>query len=59
MLLYSALKAWNGKRENESNAQQNFLKRAIANASASKGEYDGKNISNEAKKALYVAGHNY
>jgi fructose-bisphosphate aldolase class 1 len=37
--LYLALKAWSGKRENETNAQQYFLKRAMANAAASKGEY--------------------
>ncbi|CAF3502259.1 unnamed protein product [Rotaria sp. Silwood1] len=55
----SALKAWSGKRENESNAQQSFLKRAMANAAASKGEYDGKHTNNEAEKSLYVAGHNY
>ncbi|CAF3665621.1 unnamed protein product [Adineta steineri] len=55
----SALKAWGGKRENESNAQHSFLKRAIANSSASKGEYDGKNISNEAKKNLHIVEHNY
>ncbi|CAF3608084.1 unnamed protein product [Rotaria sordida] len=55
----SALKAWNGKRENESNAQQNFLKRAMANAAASKGEYDEKYTNDEAKKNLYVVGHNY
>ncbi|CAF4466409.1 unnamed protein product, partial [Adineta steineri] len=53
------LKAWGGKRENESNAQHSFLKRAIANSSASKGEYDGKNISNEAKKNLHIVEHNY
>ncbi|CAF2512481.1 unnamed protein product [Rotaria sp. Silwood2] len=55
----SALKAWSGKRENELNAQQSFLKRTMANAAASKGEYDGKNTNNEAKKNLHVAGHNY
>ncbi len=46
---YLAMRAWSGKRENESNAQQNFLKRAMANAAASQGEYEGKNTSNEAK----------
>ncbi|CAF0964009.1 unnamed protein product [Adineta ricciae] len=35
----SALKAWSGKRENEVNAQESFLKRAQVNALASKGEY--------------------
>ncbi len=50
------MRAWSGKRENESNAQQNFLKRAMANAAASQGEYEGKNTSNEAKQNL---GHNY
>ncbi|CAF3540503.1 unnamed protein product [Rotaria socialis] len=55
----SALKAWSGKRENEFNAQQSCLKRAAANAAAAKGEYDGKQISNEAKKNLHVAEHNY
>jgi len=53
------LKAWSGKRENESNAQKNFLKRAMVNSAASKGQYDGKNTTNEAKQNLYVAGHNY
>ena len=36
-----------------------FLKRAMANAAASKGEYDGKNTSNEAKKHLHIVEHNY
>jgi hypothetical protein len=58
-LLYLAFKVWSGKRENESNAQQNFLKRAMANAAASKGEYGGKNTSDEAKKSLHIAKHNY
>jgi hypothetical protein len=31
----------------------------MANAAAAKGEYDEKNTSNEAKKHLYVVGHNY
>lgn len=34
-----ALRAWSGKRENESNAQENFLKRAMANVMALAGEY--------------------
>lgn len=54
-----ALKAWDGKRDNESKAQQKFLKRAAAISAASKGEYDGKSADNEAKKNLHVAGHNY
>jgi len=36
---FLALRAWNGKRENESNAQENFLKRAMANVMALAGEY--------------------
>ncbi|UJR30630.1 hypothetical protein I4U23_018154 [Adineta vaga] len=36
----SALKAWGGKRENEFNAQENFLKRAQVNVLACKGEYE-------------------
>jgi hypothetical protein len=31
----------------------------MVNSAASKGEYDEKNTTNEAKQNLYVAGHNY
>jgi hypothetical protein len=53
------LKAWSGKRENESNAQESFLQRAMANAAACQGEYNGKNMSKEVNEVLRVAEHNY
>ncbi len=56
---YLALRAWSGKRENESNAQQYFLKRAMANAAASKGEYIEIHTSDEARKNLHITGHDY
>ncbi|MAR74968.1 MAG: hypothetical protein CMG18_01150 [Candidatus Marinimicrobia bacterium] len=34
-----ALKAWSGKDENISNAQESFMKRAKFNSLATKGEY--------------------
>jgi fructose-bisphosphate aldolase class I len=39
----SALKAWNGKAENASAAQQVFLKRAKMNSLATLGKYTGEN----------------
>jgi len=50
--LYLALIAWSRKRENEVSAEQNFLKRAMANVAALKGEYGAKNTINETKKNL-------
>jgi hypothetical protein len=59
ILLNLALRAWSGIRENELNAQQSFLKRVIANAAASKGEYNEMNISAEATKNLHPTAHDY
>ncbi|CAF1077240.1 unnamed protein product [Didymodactylos carnosus] len=39
-LQVSALNAWGGNRDNETSAQQTFLRRAAANAKASTGEYE-------------------
>jgi fructose-bisphosphate aldolase class I len=54
----SALKAWSGKKENVKAGQTEFLKRAIANGMAAKGEYKGSE-SVAGQQSLFVANHQY
>ncbi|XP_069802466.1 fructose-bisphosphate aldolase C isoform X2 [Dendropsophus ebraccatus] len=56
----SALNAWRGKKENESAATEEFLKRAEANGLAACGKYEHSgDDSGAAGKSLYVANHAY
>ena len=56
----SVLKAWQGKAENVSKAQAEFLKRARANGAAALGKYTGEEDGSAAgKESLFVANHSY
>ncbi|XP_068126261.1 fructose-bisphosphate aldolase C [Hyperolius riggenbachi] len=56
----SALNAWRGKRDNESAAAEEFLKRAEANGLAARGKYEHSGDgSGAAGQSLYVANHAY
>ncbi|RDD37463.1 Fructose-bisphosphate aldolase C [Trichoplax sp. H2] len=56
----SALKAWQGKVENTTSSQEEFLKRAKANGSATLGKYAGEGAdSAAASQSLFVSNHVY
>lgn len=55
----TCLKTWGGKDENVKAAQDALLLRASANSLAQTGKYTGQGESEEAKKAMFVAGYVY
>jgi len=55
----SVLKAWQGKKENITNGQEELLKRAKANGLAALGKYDGSIESAASGSSLFVANHQY
>jgi fructose-bisphosphate aldolase class I len=55
----SALKAWQGKPENEKAAQDEFVKRAKANGLATLGQYKGDVHGAAGDQSLFVAKHTY
>lgn len=57
-LQHSALKAWQGKPENVQAGRKAFVKRAVANSQATKGEFTGTE-GTAASESLYVANYTY
>nr|XP_042116541.1 fructose-bisphosphate aldolase A-like [Peromyscus maniculatus bairdii] len=56
----SALKAWGGKKENMKAAQEEFIKRALANSLACQGKYTPSGQSGEAaSQSLFISNHAY
>lgn len=56
----SALKAWSGKKENMKNAQEEYVKRALANSLACQGKYVSSGQTGAAaSESLFVSNHAY
>lgn len=56
----SALKAWSGKKENLKNAQEEYIKRALANSLACQGKYVSSGQTGAAAgQSLFVSNHAY
>ncbi|XP_013918912.1 PREDICTED: uncharacterized protein LOC106546547 [Thamnophis sirtalis] len=56
----SALKAWGGKKENMKNAQEEYVKRALANSLACQGKYVSSGQTGAAAaESLFVSNHAY
>jgi len=56
----SALKAWSGKKENLKNAQEEYIKRALANSLACQGKYVSSGQTGAAaSESLFVSNHAY
>lgn len=58
-LQQSTLKAWSGKEENVSKAQEVFLARAKANSEATLGKYQGGAAGADASESLHVKDYKY
>jgi len=58
-LQQSVLKTWQGKDANLKAAQDVFVKRAFLNGLASIGKYENEELTEDAKKSLFVAKHSY
>eukprot|EP00744_Colponema_vietnamica_P000867 GILI01001506.1.p1 GENE.GILI01001506.1~~GILI01001506.1.p1 ORF type:complete len:375 (+),score=130.55 GILI01001506.1:57-1127(+) len=58
-LQQSCLKAWSGKAENVTKAQEVLLLRARSNSLANLGNYHGEGASAEASESLYVKNYTY
>ncbi|RMZ56505.1 hypothetical protein APUTEX25_001352 [Auxenochlorella protothecoides] len=55
----SVLRTWKGEEANFEAAQKALIKRAAANSTAQRGQYDPANESEEAAKGMYEKGYTY
>jgi fructose-bisphosphate aldolase class I len=55
----SVLQAWEGKAENVTKAQQEFVKRATANGEATLGQYKGGVQGAAGDQSLFIKSHAY